>query len=158
MGKIILGIDPGLNFIGFCILENKHKLIEYGEIKVKKSEKFKLKYIYLKIEEIIKKYKPDCISIETTYINKNFHTSLILKQAQSIPVILGELYEIPIILGTPLQVRKSVMGKGVLEKQEVKDFIFTIFKLEENKNMTTNVCDAILMSLYGFNQSFLNNS
>ena len=52
-GKIILGIDPGTNIMGFGlinVLNNKMKLIQFHELHLNKYENH-----YLKLDQVFKK-------------------------------------------------------------------------------------------------------
>ena len=74
---LILGIDPGIAATGYGIIKvtsgSKLSMVDYGCIKTSKNEIFsqRLLIIYRDLEEIIKKYHPDKISIENIYFAKN---------------------------------------------------------------------------------------
>ena len=60
--KIILGIDPGTNVMGYGLIKvegSELTLIEFSDISLKKHDDhyLKLKYIFSGLTEIIEKYK-----------------------------------------------------------------------------------------------------
>jgi crossover junction endodeoxyribonuclease RuvC len=76
--KIILGIDPGTNIMGYGLIQNKGNSIELvtlGVVKLAKLENqpLKLKRIFETTLEIIEKYKPDEFSIEAPFYGRK-HT------------------------------------------------------------------------------------
>ena len=75
----ILGIDPGFAITGYSIIDyigNKFKLITSGAITTKAGVSFplRLEKIYTDLNEIIKEYKPDSMSIEELFFNNNAKT------------------------------------------------------------------------------------
>ena len=88
----IVGIDPGIRVTGFGVIEKNKKLsvLSYGTISppTQNSMAERLKYLYTDAMEIIEKYKPDLLAIESTFHQKNVKSALILGQAKgSIPAI-----------------------------------------------------------------------
>ncbi|NLF42157.1 MAG: crossover junction endodeoxyribonuclease RuvC, partial [Bacteroidales bacterium] len=74
--KIILGIDPGTNIMGYGLVaqeSKKIKLIDTGVIKLSKLENqaLKLKNIFQSSLDLIEKYHPDELAIESQFFGKN---------------------------------------------------------------------------------------
>ena len=74
---LILGIDPGLNFTGWGIVEslsNKENHISHGVIKTTKTLSLgeRLNAIYENLNEIIDKYDPKEISVEKIFSNSDY--------------------------------------------------------------------------------------
>ena len=72
----ILGVDPGYGITGYSIIEyvgNKFKLINSGAIKTPAKQSFplRLSQIYTDMQDIIKQYHPDAISVEELFFNNN---------------------------------------------------------------------------------------
>ena len=79
--KIILGIDPGTNVMGYGLIKvegSELTLIEFSDISLKKHDDhyLKLKYIFSGLTEIIEKYNPDEIAIEAPFFGKNVQSML----------------------------------------------------------------------------------
>ena len=78
---IILGVDPGSVITGYAIIKKQKdriclKVVDFGCII---TDKFattgeRLKKIHREITKLIKKHKPDIMSIETLFFFKNFKT------------------------------------------------------------------------------------
>ena len=76
MEKIILGIDPGTNLMGYGVLkvlDNKAQMITMGVIDLRKfSDAYmKLGHIYERVTGIIDSYLPDEMAIEAPFFGKN---------------------------------------------------------------------------------------
>ena len=76
--KIILGIDPGTNIMGYGLIISKEKkisLVDFGEINMSKIKDhyLKLDKVYKSVIDIIDTYKPDEIAIEAPFLVKMFN-------------------------------------------------------------------------------------
>ena len=73
---IILGIDPGTLYMGYAILHTQGKqvdILEFGAYDVHKLEGQypRLQKEFFFLQELIDKYHPSCLSIETQFVDKN---------------------------------------------------------------------------------------
>ena len=78
--KIILGIDPGTNILGYGLIGIQNKqlnLISTGVLRMSKLEnhQLKLKKIFESITLIVEEYLPDEVAIEAPFFGKNVHSS-----------------------------------------------------------------------------------
>ena len=76
--ELILGVDPGLNFTGWGIVEslsNKEKHISHGVIKTKKTLCLgeRLNTIFKGLDKIIDEFNPKEISVEKIFSIIRFH-------------------------------------------------------------------------------------
>ena len=99
--KIILGIDPGTNVLGFGvigILNKEIHLISSGVVKMNKLEnhELKLKSIYENISLIIEKHLPDEVAIESPFFGKNVQSMLKLGRAQGVAMAAVLTKDLPI--------------------------------------------------------------
>src|SRR5690606_6159860 len=73
--KVILGIDPGTNVMGYGLVlveGKKYSIIQYGVIHLKKyeSHELKLKKIFERIAGIIDEFHPDMVRSEERRVGK----------------------------------------------------------------------------------------
>src|SRR4051812_34143707 len=99
--KIVLGIDPGTNIMGYGILSvesSSLKLIAAGIIQLDKLDNhgLKLKKIFEKTIHLIDEYKPDELSIEAPFFGKNVQSMLKLGRAQGVAIAAALYRTIPI--------------------------------------------------------------
>lgn len=131
---IIIGIDPGTATTGYSVIETKipkhlkqdknqkPKVIDFGCIITSKSTPVgeRLEKIHSEIDKLIKKYKPDLMSVESLYFFKNLKTVMPVSQAKGVILLSATQNKIPIYEFTPLQVKMAVVGYGNAEKNKSK--------------------------------------
>jgi len=136
MEKIILGIDPGTNVMGFGLIkiENKQmKLILLDELLLKKydTHALKLKKIFERTLMLIDTYHPDEIAIEEPFFGKNVQSMLKLGRAQGVAMAAGLYREIPITEYSPKKIKKSITGNGNASKEQVAGMLQTLLNIKE---------------------------
>lgn len=125
---IILGIDPAISHIGWGIINSIGSQIKYiasGVIDThaKNELPHRLAEISYKIESIINEFKPDIAAMEEVFINKNPLSSLKLSHARgAIMTIIGRSH-IPLEEYAPNKVKKTLVGVGRAEKEQVLHMI-----------------------------------
>lgn len=136
---IILGVDPGSAIAGYAIIKKTRgqktelEVIDFGCIMTDKSlqtEK-RLEKTYNEISKIIKKYKPDLISIESLYFFKNMKTIIPVGQAKGVILLAASQNKVPVIEFTPLQVKMTISGYGRAEKKQIQGMIEKTLDLEK---------------------------
>ena len=100
--KIILGIDPGTQILGFGIVHVLGKSVRYvnmGVINLKKEKDHfvTLKTIMEQVTLLIEKYSPDELAIEAPFYGKNPQVMLKLGRAQGAAIAAALQKEIPIL-------------------------------------------------------------
>ena len=114
---IILGIDPGYAIVGYGVINhisNRFSVVEYGAVLTEAHTMFtdRLAKIYSEIDSIIKKTKPDAVSIEKLFFNTNTTTAIDVAQARGVILLAVKANDIPVYEYTPLQVKSEVTGYG----------------------------------------------
>lgn len=133
--KIILGIDPGTNVMGYGIIEvkgNSIKLISTGVVKLDKYDNhpLKLKKIFEKVISLIDQYNPDELAIEAPFFGKNVQSMLKLGKAQGVAIAAALSRDMPIFEYAPKKIKQSITGKGSASKEQVSAMILKICKVK----------------------------
>jgi crossover junction endodeoxyribonuclease RuvC len=133
----ILGIDPGLETTGVSILDvegGKYSPVFSGCIVTRKTRPVckRLENIYLEIDQIIKKFSPDCLAIEKIFFSMNAKTALDVGQARGVSILAGSMNKMEIFEYTPLEVKQAVVGYGKATKKQIKYMLIAILKVEED--------------------------
>jgi crossover junction endodeoxyribonuclease RuvC len=133
--KIILGIDPGTNVMGYGIIHiknNKMSLIAMGSIELKKLDTpfLKLKKIFERTQYLIDEYKPDEFAIEAPFLGKNPQSMLKLGRAQGVSIAAALTKEIPVSEYAPKKIKQSVTGKGTASKEQVAGMLVNLLKIK----------------------------
>ncbi len=133
---IVLGIDPGIGRCGWGVIKNENSKmtpIDYGCIETEVNGKIEERLIVIdqKIREIIKKYKPDELSIEELFFGANSKTAFSVGQARGVILLAAAENKIPIFIYTPLQIKMALTGYGRAEKNQIAQMVKIILKLEK---------------------------
>lgn len=133
----ILGIDPGLEITGISILDIRkgdYYPVYSDCIITKKTRPIceRLEEIYTKINELIKKYCPDCLAIEEIFFNMNVKSAMAVGQARGVSILAGSINNLEIYEYTPLEVKQAIVGYGKATKKQIKYMLKVILKIEDN--------------------------
>ena len=94
--KIILGIDPGTNILGFGVIRVNAKGPHYVDMGVFDLRKIKDPYeklanIYAGVSELIAEHQPDELAVESPFYGKNAQVVLKLGRAQGAAITATSL-------------------------------------------------------------------
>lgn len=147
----ILGIDPGIQITGYCLLNyenDEFEVITSGSVQTDKNKKEadRLLEINKDINELAKALKPDVASIEKLFFFKNQKTIIPVAQARG--VILSALAEnnVEIFEYTPIQVKLTLTGHGRATKDEVKNMVERFVTISPNTKLDDTI-DAIAIAI-----------
>ena len=131
----ILGIDPGYAILGWGVLDvegNRFKVVAYDSILTDKDTPMprRLQELYMGLEEIIEKYKPEAASIEELYFNNNAKTAIMVGEARGVAVLACANGGLSISEYTPLQIKQALVGYGRADKKQVQMMVKTILNLQ----------------------------
>ncbi len=126
--KIILGIDPGTNIMGYGVLqvaEGKPRMLALGVIDLRKygDHYLKLGRIFERIGGIINEYLPDEMAIEAPFFGKNVQSMLKLGRAQGVAMAAAIHRQIPITEYAPMKIKMAITGNGSASKEQVADML-----------------------------------
>jgi crossover junction endodeoxyribonuclease RuvC len=134
--KIVLGIDPGTNIMGYGVVGLKGKefnLVSIGIIRLDKLEDhaLKLKHIFERVTGLINSYTPDELAIEAPFYGKNVQSMLKLGRAQGVAIAAALMREIPIFEYQPRKIKLSITGSGNSTKEQVADMLQRLLNFQE---------------------------
>jgi crossover junction endodeoxyribonuclease RuvC len=124
----IIGIDPGLTITGVGILEisNKNVLyLDHAVIRTTPKDKLtdRLSQICSKLTEIIDYYNPKSAAIEDIFFSVNVKSAILLGQTRGALIATLLNKNIEVMEFTALQVKKTVVGYGKADKEQVKRMV-----------------------------------
>src|SRR3989344_288710 len=131
---IILGIDPGTASTGYGIIRVPDdilsrefnydlELIDYGFVSTPKDtlmEK-RLVQLFIEIDAVISKFKPDLIVIEMLFFGANTRTAIAVGQARAVIMLSAGMHSVSIQEYQGLQVKLMVAGSGRADKKQVHE-------------------------------------
>ena len=124
MEKIIMGIDPGTNLMGYGVLkvaDGKVQLLTMGVIDLRKfgDGYLKLGHIFERVTGIIDSYLPDELAIEAPFFGKNVQSMLKLGRAQGVAIAAAIRHGVPIHEYAPMKIKMAITGNGSASKEQV---------------------------------------
>lgn len=134
--KIILGIDPGTNLMGYGIIKivnNKASMVAMGIIDLRKltDQYLRLGHIFERITGIIDAYLPDELAIEAPFFGKNVQSMLKLGRAQGVAIAAAIHRDIPIHEYAPLKIKMAITGRGQASKEQVAGMLQRLLHLDQ---------------------------
>lgn len=134
--KIILGIDPGTNVLGYGVIKivgRNVSMVAMGVIDLRKCTDVYLKLgrIYERVMGVIDSFLPDELAIEAPFFGKNVQSMLKLGRAQGVAIAAAISRDIPIHEYAPLEIKKAITGNGQASKEQVAGMLQRILKIED---------------------------
>jgi len=157
--RIIIGVDPGTNVMGYGILgvkRNKPSMIAMGVIKLSHFDSHykRLGHIFNRITGIIEQYLPDEMAIEAPFFGKNVQSMLKLGRAQGVAIAAAISRDIPIIEYEPRKIKMAITGNGAAAKEQVQEMLKRILNIsKENILPELDATDALGAALCHFYES-----
>lgn len=157
--RIILGIDPGTNIMGYGILGVKAKkpfLIAMGVIELHKigNHYMRLGRIYERVSMLVEQYCPDELAIEAPFFGKNVQSMLKLGRAQGVAMAAALSREVPITEYEPRKIKQAITGNGAASKEQVKEMLRRILNIADASLLPQlDATDALGAALCHFYES-----
>ena len=122
--KIILGIDPGTNLMGYGVIRvagSQVTMLATGVVDLRKlgDPYLKLGRVFEQVTSIIDQYLPDEMAIEAPFFGKNVQSMLKLGRAQGVAIAAAIHHDIPIHEYAPLKIKMAITGNGAASKEQV---------------------------------------
>ncbi len=156
--KIVMGIDPGTNVMGYAILKvrgNKAEMVAFGVIELKKyaSHYLKLGKIFERVLSIIDSYHPDELAIEAPFFGKNVQSMLKLGRAQGVAICAAIQRDVPISEYEPKKIKMAITGNGSASKQQVADMLQRMLNISDDiMHIQLDATDALAVAYCHFIQ------
>lgn len=134
--KIILGIDPGTNIMGYGVIKvtgTKANIIAMGVIDLRSCHDtyIKLGKIFERVTGIIDSFLPDEMAIEAPFFGKNVQSMLKLGRAQGVAMAAAIHHGIPLTEYAPLKIKMAITGNGSSNKKQVADMLQRLLSIDE---------------------------
>lgn len=157
--RIIVGIDPGTNVMGYGVLGIKHRkpsLIAMGVLMLNKFDDryLRLRRISERVTGLIEQYLPDEMAIEAPFYGKNVQSMLKLGRAQGVAMAAALVRDIPIAEYAPLKVKQAITGNGGASKEQVAEMLRRILSIPQDTfDPHLDATDALGVALCHFYES-----
>lgn len=157
--RVILGIDPGTNVMGYGILGIRGKtptMIAMGVVRLSKFEShyLRLRRIYERTRDLCAQYLPDELAIEAPFFGKNVQSMLKLGRAQGVAMAAALSRDVPITEYEPRSIKMSITGSGAASKEQVRAMLVRLLSIPEDSLIPElDSTDALAAALCHFYES-----
>ena len=150
---LLIAIDPGTRLMGYAVLktDGASPLTDYGTLKAKSKDPIenRLGSLLLQIQELLEKWQPEVLTIETPYLGRNssgfFRSAVAIGQAQGLAIATAASMGIKITSHTPAEVKQALTGYGNASKEQMQDAVTA--QLGLNTRPTADEADALAVGL-----------
>jgi crossover junction endodeoxyribonuclease RuvC len=121
----LLGIDPGLRFTGWGVIEvhgSRLRHVADGVIATDNAESvpLRLKALHDALTALLAEQRPDEAAVEETYVNRNGTATLKLGYARGVALLAPALVGITVAEYGAKAVKRAVVGTGAADKAQVQ--------------------------------------
>src|SRR5580765_2030954 len=146
----IIGIDPGLRRTGWGVIETEgNRLIFIGCGSVEPADNLPLASRLLAIHEglaaVLGDLKPAEAAVEQTFVNKDGVATLKLGQARGVAMLAPAMFGISVSEYAPNQVKKTVVGAGHADKNQILVMLKILLPKAEPKS--PDAADALAIAI-----------
>lgn len=148
----ILGIDPGFDRLGVCIIEkskNKEVLLYSTCIVTNKKDDFakRLSHIAQELLVILDTYHPHELAIETIFFTTNQKTAIAVAEVRGVCLYLSYNQGLVISEYSPPQIKLAIAGHGQANKKDIAHMVPKILGHTLNTKLLDDEIDAIAIAL-----------
>jgi crossover junction endodeoxyribonuclease RuvC len=146
----ILGLDPGLRNTGWGIITIEGSKLSFVACGVVTSDgdldlALRLKQLYDRLTEVVATWIPDEVAVEETFVNKDAQATLKLGQARAMSLLVPALHNLPVAEYGANQVKKTVVGVGHADKNQVLAMVKILLPKADPKK--ADAADALAIAI-----------
>ena len=149
----IVGIDPGLRFTGWGVLEavdNRLRHVADGVIATDGDDSVpdRLKRLHDQLRDLFLDLAPQEAAVEETYVNRNGAATLKLGYARGVALLAPALAGIAVTEYGAMAVKRAVVGTGAASKDQVEMMVrrllpgATIRRADASDALAVAICHA----------------
>jgi crossover junction endodeoxyribonuclease RuvC len=146
----IIGLDPGLRHAGWGIIETAGNMLTHVADGVVETDPNlplgeRLLAIHAGLTKVIDEFRPDEAAIEETFVSKDARATLKLGQARGVAILAPAAAGIPLAEYAPNQIKKSVVGVGHAEKEQIRHMVKVL--LPKARPASPDAADALAIAI-----------
>lgn len=130
-------------------------MVDFGAIRPPSTLKLTERYLIIHkgIEQLIEKYQPEVLSVESQYVGKNVMSAMKLGMARSVVMLAAAERSIPVFQYTPSKAKKAVVGVGSASKAQVQSMVQRLLNLQDPPE-PEDAADALALAICHANALF----
>jgi crossover junction endodeoxyribonuclease RuvC len=147
---IILGIDPGLERIGYGLIRKEGSRlipVDFGLIQTPRiALPDRLRLVHERTLELIDEGRPDALATERLLFTVNKTTAMDVAKSLGTILLAGSLRGLNCAEYSPPEVKQSVVGNGSADKRQVGFMVTRLLGLEKEPK-PDDVADALAIAI-----------
>jgi len=125
----VLGIDPGLQVIGYAIIEANPRgprvceagIIRSAEGRTPTEMAERLRVLYDGIVEIMEQFRPNAVAVEQLFAHYDHpRTAILMAHARGLVFLAAGQRQLPVVSYNATQIKKTITGNGRAPKEQVQ--------------------------------------
>ncbi|MCX5617242.1 crossover junction endodeoxyribonuclease RuvC [Bombella sp. TMW 2.2543] len=146
----LMGIDPGLRFMGWGIVDvegNRLRHVADGVLATQSGDDVprRLCDLHEGLMKLIRQYGPTEAAVEETYVNRNGSSTLKLGYARGVALLVPALAGLSVHEYGAMAVKRSVVGTGAATKEQVTMMVRRLLPGAEVKR--ADASDALAIAI-----------
>ena len=146
----ILGIDPGLERIGYGLIDktgSQLKVVAYGLIQTPRIlMPDRLAIAHAEMLKLVDEHRPDTVATERLLFTVNKTTAMDVAKALGVLLLACSERGLPWCEYSPPEVKQSVVGNGAAEKRQVQFMVQKLLNLQVAPK-PDDVADALAIAI-----------
>lgn len=145
----ILGIDPGSRITGYGIIEavgGRNTYVASGCVRIEATAlPERLKIIFDAVSELVSRYDPEEMAIESVFVRRNADSALKLGQARGAAICAGVNGALAVSEYSPREIKQAIVGRGGADKEQVQHMVRALLGLSDTPQ--ADAADALAVAL-----------
>ena len=150
----ILGIDPAAaGPTGYGIVEaegRKCRALHFGALKVgerrKESVGAALEAVHDLICDLLRRFSPDAVAVESIFSALNVKTALRLAEVRGVVLLAASQHQVEVFSYAPREIKASVAGYGNADKRQMQMMVRALLGMTETPE-PADAADALAVAL-----------
>ncbi len=151
----VLGVDPAAaGPTGYGILETDGKncrVLHYGAFRVatkrqKTSPGAVLRDVHTLLCQLLEKFKPEALAVESVFTALNMRTALRLAEVRGVVLLAAEQHNVEVRSYSPREVKACVAGYGHADKRQMQMMVRALLHMQETPE-PSHAADALAIGL-----------
>lgn len=151
--NIVLAVDPGFDRIGISLMSksSKGEDLLHSECIVtspKDKKSIRLTVIGKRVRDVIRKWRPNHLAIETLFFNQNITSAIGVAEARGVILYEAELAGLEVFEYAPQSVKVAVTGYGKASKSQIATMVRKLVQLPQTtEKKLDDEIDAIALGI-----------
>jgi crossover junction endodeoxyribonuclease RuvC len=137
-------VDPGTVVTGWGIVERLPRdvrRVASGVVRPRGTRSERLAEICRALAEICRRFQPDALSLEQTFVGDNVQSAFRLGEARGAVMVAAAEVGLPVAEYSPAEIKVAVVGSGRAAKSQVQSMVGLLLAIDTK--LTADEADAL---------------